>query len=313
MSYLTAFFNFLRTRWRNFHIHNRILVIALLLFLGLTCAFMIWHGVFFSPDRFFVIAFLGVLMVGKADIFLLDWVPPLFLLMGYEYVRGLVPLVVTKIHIRAMIYFDKTVFGVVPTVYLQRLFFSGNEFRWYDYMSAILYLLHFVSFMMIAFFFWLLDRRYFRQYVTAMVVVSFMAFLTYMFFPAMPPWMASQQGFLPPVTHITNLVTAHFAGPLNMPTLYQYFGVNLVAAVPSLHAAYPLMTFLFLRKRFPRAGWAFLPYVLGVWLAVVYLGEHYVFDIVVAIIYVCAVYYFINHWKEILRIFYPLRKQVQPN
>jgi membrane-associated phospholipid phosphatase len=132
-----------------------------------------------------------------------------------------------------------------------------------------------------------------------MVVVSYAAFVTYYLFPAMPPWMASQQGFLPPVAHIMDQVLAHFANPISLPTVYNYVGANLVAAVPSLHAAYPLIAALFINKKYHRWGWLMFLYPLCMALAVMYLGEHYFFDIVAATIYVFVAYIFITNWRGI--------------
>ena len=78
-----------------------------------------------------------------------------------------------------------------------------------------------------------------------------------------------------------------YLGFHNMAALFS--GVNVyandVAAIPSLHAAYPLLILLFACRFFGARGLVVLPYVAGVWLAIVYLGEHYVFDIVVGALY----------------------------
>ena len=57
-----------------------------------------------------------------------------------------------------------------------------------------------------------------------------------------------------------------------------------MAAMPSIHAAYPFLGFLF---GFRLLGWRALPlliYSACVWLSVVYLGEHYVVDVIGGII-----------------------------
>ena len=60
---------------------------------------------------------------------------------------------------------------------------------------------------------------------------------------------------------------------------------NDVAAFPSLHAAYPFLAFLFARRAFGRVGWLMLAYTACVWFAIVYLGEHWVVDIVGGVVY----------------------------
>lgn len=273
------------------------MLIAMLLYVALITAYMIWHQEFFSPDRFVVFAFLGMLVAGRAWMFLWDWLPPILLILGYDYVRGLVPDYITKVHIHVMIYFDKFIFGAVPTLTLQHLFFVDGRIRWYDNVAVIFYFAHFVVPLFLALVFWVIDRKMFKLYMLAMVILSYAAFITYFLFPAMPPWLASQQGFLPPVAHIMDQVLAHFARPISLPTVYQYMGANLVAAVPSLHAAYPFMAALFVNRKFPRWGKLFFLYPAIMWVSVIYLGEHYFFDIVVAVIYTLVIYVGVINWR----------------
>jgi len=289
----------IKEKWRSATGYDRFIAIATAGYLLIISAFMIWHQQFFSPDRFFVFALVGAAAAGKIGTFLWDWTPPILLILGYEYLRGIVPQLITKVHIRAMIYFDRFLFGNVPTIALQHAFFNINRLHWYDYTAVTLYLLHFVVPMLAALLFWVLDRTLFRMYMAAMVALSYLAFATYYFFPAMPPWLAAQQGFLPPVAHIMDLVFAHFAHPISLPTVYQYVGANLVAAVPSLHAAYPLMTALFFYRKFPKYGAIAFAYPVAMWFAVMYLGEHYAFDIIVATIYVLGIYALITNWRNV--------------
>jgi membrane-associated phospholipid phosphatase len=75
--------------------------------------------------------------------------------------------------------------------------------------------------------------------------------------------------------------------------------VNLVAAVPSLHAAYPLLMTLFVGAKLPKLVPLLTVYVLAVWMAIVYLGEHYVFDIVTGVIYAVLAYLLVIYWPAI--------------
>lgn len=291
-----------KANWQNTGAADKIILLSALSYMVIISAFMIWHQEFFSPDRFFIFAFLIMIILGKAWTFFWDWLPPIFLLLGYDYLRGLVPQISGRVHIHAMIYFDKFIFGFVPSVWLQQHFFNG-QIRWYDNIAVILYGMHFIIPLIVALVFWIFDRTYFKLYMAAMVVLSYLAFFTYYFFPAMPPWMASQQGFLPQMVSITSLTAANFAHPISLPTVYNYVGANLVAAVPSLHAAYPLMTALFFYKKFSRWGWSTFIYPLAMWVTVMYLGEHYFFDICVAIIYTLAVFLVITEWNKV-KIFF---------
>ncbi len=72
----------------------------------------------------------------------------------------------------------------------------------------------------------------------------------------------------------------------SIPSIYNLFAANKVAAIPSLHAAYPVMIFLF--SLFLKRKWLITLtgiYMLSVWYAVVYLGEHYLIDVIIGALY----------------------------
>jgi hypothetical protein len=258
--------------------------------------YMIWHRAWLSPDQFFGFAIFGALFIGRIKQFLQDWIPVLLLLFGYEYLRGVVPFLSQTPHIYPMINADLMIFGYLPTIKLQTLLFSSNIIHWYDYFAVTLYIAHFVVPMVIAFVFWLHDRKLFKEYASAFLVLSYMAFFTYIIFPAMPPWMASNLGYLPPLAKIMDQVMGSFAHPISVPSIYQFFGANLVAAIPSIHAAYPWLIFLFLFKKYRFLSFLSLPYVFGVWFAVVYLGEHYAIDVLIGIFYATMAFAVVDHF-----------------
>jgi membrane-associated phospholipid phosphatase len=63
-----------------------------------------------------------------------------------------------------------------------------------------------------------------------------------------------------------------------------------VAGMPSEHAAYPFLFFLFLRHEFGRPAYLALLYVAGIVFAILYLGQHYLIDAVVGFLYVGVAY-----------------------
>src|SRR5262249_28123176 len=64
---------------------------------------------------------------------------------------------------------------------------------------------------------------------------------------------------------------------------------NDVAAVPSLHAAYTMLIALFLWPRLDRRWRPLLvAYPIGMGLSLVYLGEHYLIDILLGWVYAAA-------------------------
>lgn len=275
--------------------HNKLTYIIPVVYILAVSIYMIWHRAWLSPDQFFAFAILATLVIGRIKQFLQDWVPVLLLLFSYEYLRGVIPMLAVQPHIFPMIHADTFLFGFIPTIKLQSALFHPGVNHWYDYVAVTLYISHFIVPMLVAFLFWLFDRKHFKSFTTAFLILSYLAFFTYIIFPAMPPWMASSQGYLPPLDKIMDQVLGSFAHPISVPSIYQFFGADLVAAMPSLHAAYPWLIFLFVFKKF--RYWAFLtlPYVFGVWFAVVYLGEHYAIDVIFGILYSSIVFFFVSY------------------
>lgn len=214
---------------------------------------------------------------------LLEWLPFLALLVAYDYLRGAVSVPTEQAHIVPQLRFDEWLAGgPIPTVWLQERLFDVADLQWYDYASWFVYMSHFFVVWVVAAVLWRVAHHRFRRYVALTVTLTVAGFLTYWLWPAQPPWLAGQEGTMPPVDRIVPVVW----GSLGVPTaasIWEGHGdlVNLVAAMPSLHAAYPFMLLLF----FWPAGWwvraALFAYAVAMGFVLVYGGEHFVLDIVV--------------------------------
>ena len=101
----------------------------------------------------------------------------------------------------------------------------------------------------------------------------------YMLVPTAPPWWAGENGYTSePVRRIMVEVGEPMWGRA-WPTMYQSLGGNPWAAMPSLHFATSILAALLLAETgadMGAAGWA---YALTLGFALIYLGEHYVVDL----------------------------------
>lgn len=291
--------------------YHKVNILAFVLYMVAMTIFMIWQGIGITPDRYVLILILASLFVHKTRRFLMDWLPFLFILIAYDFLRSLAPILNPRVHFLEMINFDKLIFGQNPILFLQSIFYHG-EVGWIDYFSTFFYFLHFALPLGFAFLLWIKNegnllpfgnRNYFKKFSISLLILSYSAFFTFVIFPASPPWLASQHGDLPGVVKILDTTLKSFPTRLQLPTIYESFNPNTTAAVPSLHAAYPFLVLLFALKFFGKKALYFIPYVLGTWFSIVYLGEHYVFDIFTGVIYAIGSFYI----SEIL--FYLWRKQ----
>jgi membrane-associated phospholipid phosphatase len=111
------------------------------------------------------------------------------------------------------------------------------------------------------------------------VIINFGALVVYIAYPMAPPWMASEQGWLPAdVVRITGRGW-HDIGLGRMDVVLQGVG-NPVAAMPSLHAGITFLIAIYGIQRL-RSPWRWLLvlYPLAMSTALVYYAEHYVVDV----------------------------------
>lgn len=103
--------------------------------------------------------------------------------------------------------------------------------------------------------------------------------VAYWLVPTAPPWWAGQNGYLPHVRRIMVEAGTEFWGAL-WQRLYDSLGRNPFAAMPSLHFGTSVMAAHVLGevgRKEAIAGWT---YTAALGFALVYLGEHYVTDLV---------------------------------
>lgn len=277
--------------------------------LGMT-AVMIWQGIGIAPDRYAFVLLLGSLLVGRTRSFIIDWIPFLFILISYDFLRGFANNLAFRVHILELINADRFLFGEVPTVFLQSHFYKNLSPTLIDYVATIFYFLHFALPLAFGFFLWLDKKDNFRRFVTGILLLSYAGWITYVIFPAAPPWMAAQMGFLNGVHKILDVTLQSFPDRFNLPTIYHNINPNPVAAFPSMHAAYPMLVLLFCIKFFKWKGLLFLPYVLMVWFSIVYLGEHYVVDVISGVLYATLFFLVANWLHDRVKYLSWLRKKI---
>lgn len=246
---------------------------------------MVDLGVGIALDRYALLLLLFAALIGRFKTFILDWFPILFLWLSYDFLRGFADNLSGRIHFLELINLEKAIFGSIPTIELQKYFFNPNQLSFLDYLSTVVYFLHFALPLAFGFVLWLDQKAKFRQFITGILILSYSGWVTYVIYPSAPPWMSNDLGYLVGITKILNLTLATFPERLALPTIYHQFNPNPVAAIPSMHAAYPLLVFLYATLFYKRKGLYILPYVFFVWFTLVYLGEHYFIDVLAGAIY----------------------------
>jgi PAP2 superfamily len=228
--------------------------------------------------------------------FVIDWLPVLVILTGYDLVRSFAPDLIPRAVTEPQLRFDEIVFGgEAPTVTLQNWLKPSNDPHVWDYFVWAFYLSHFVVTPCFATYLYVTDRARFRRYSWCLLTVCVAGFATYFILPATPPWLASRQGDLQHTVRVVQKVWASlgFAGPARVFNGAKDLA-NPVAALPSLHAAWPMTMLLFIWNRAPRGRWVLAAYNACMVFILVYGAEHYVSDILLGYLYAIVIFLVVN-------------------
>ncbi|MGN6187333.1 MAG: phosphatase PAP2 family protein [Conexibacter sp.] len=218
---------------------------------------------------------------------LVDWLPFFLVMTAYDLARGGADGWLASTHFLPQADVDRWLFGgQVPTVWLQQHLHRPGSVGWFEVAAFAVYVSHFFVTPLLAGVLWVRDRWRFRRFAASLALLTLLGCITFVAFPAAPPWMASAHRLIGPVQRlIPQLWTWSGIGAESglVGTGYRY--ANDVAAVPSLHAALALLVALAV---WPRRWWAralVAAYPLAMALAIVYTGEHYVADVLLGWLY----------------------------
>jgi membrane-associated phospholipid phosphatase len=230
-------------------------------------------------------------MLGRTKLFLRDWLPFAAIFLAWESMRGLADEFGAAVHSTDIIALERFIFlGRIPSEELQAAFHTPGSVSPLDIAASLMYVAHFALPLIVAFAFWIHDRRHFYRYLMALMLMSFAAFVCYLLIPVAPPRFAGSFGESLAVEDIARTTFSHLQFAPVTTQLYGSISGNPVAAFPSLHAAYPLLAYLFARQLWPRASLILLVWSAGIWFSVVYLGHHYVIDVVAGIAFASMAY-----------------------
>jgi len=246
-----------------------------------------------------------------------DWLPFALVLVLYDLSRGAADMLGAAALWRFQPDADRWLFfGTVPTVWLQERIKMPQP-PWWEMIISSIYMSFFILPYAVAGVLWLYNRTDWAAFVRRFVVLSFAAVAVYVVVPAAPPWAAARCTAAdiaggppnPPCMYrsAAGVPDGGLLGAMHMsqPGAHQFVeristrgwgtlhlqsagalvnsgqaSVNLVAAIPSLHAALTAMISIFLWRRV-RRGWRplLVAYPLAMAFVLVYSAEHFVVDI----------------------------------
>ncbi|MGE2689451.1 phosphatase PAP2 family protein [Mycolicibacterium pulveris] len=246
-----------------------------------------------------------------------DWLPFALILLAYDLSRGAADMIGRPTLWEWPAEADRWLFsGTVPTVWLQEQLKQGHP-PWWEVVLSCVYMSFFILPYVVAGVLWLRDREEWKAFVRLFVGLNFAGLVIYALVPAAPPWAAARctpadveggpayarcmfgsargvpdggvlgamQSSQDGANQWIERIVGRGWGNLNMHTASALLdagqaSVNLVAAIPSLHAGMTAAVAAFLWHRVHKAWRPLLvAYVLLMAFTLVYTAEHYVIDI----------------------------------
>lgn len=171
--------------------------------------------------------------------------------------------------------------GGLPSSMLQRHFFNADQIMPRDVVLGLFHASFFVVPHVIAVLAWHRRRDVFSRYQKATALCFTVSLGAFLLLPTAPPWM-TDPGHVTRIPHhiMTRAVAGNGVGTSEGPAETFWFEPNAAAALPSVHVAVAVLVFLGLGSG---ARWVRLAggvYALAMSVSVVYLGEHFVLDVI---------------------------------
>lgn len=232
--------------------------------------------------------------------FALDFLP--FVLFGilYDFLRIFPKNWAGPIHVAWPYEMEKLLFGFhyEGQVITWNEFFRTHTSIPLDLITGVTYSLHMVIPLGFAFLSWLKHPIESRRFIQAFLLVNFFAFVTYIAFPAAPPWYIEQYGFVPANWSLVG-------SPGGLANFDHFFGANyfhdiyakgswVFGAIPSMHAGFPLLVILFAHRFLKKGMTPLYLYMFLIWFSAVYLRHHYVIDLIAGVLYVFVAYFLVR-------------------
>ncbi len=212
-----------------------------------------------------------------------EWFPLLVILLMYYSLWGKATLlVVTHDRDVMLLAWDKWLFGLEPTVYLQRLI-SPPLTAWMQFSYAF----HLYNIPIVASFIYLYrSRDRFREMMCGLVVISFFGILGYLIVPAIGPKFTLHDVYTVPLTQPLAV--------FNRQIEFMNFARIRRDCFPSLHVGMSFLVWLYAWRNSKKLFWVLLPFILSLWFSTVYLRYHYTVDCIAGFILAPLCYWLAN-------------------
>ena len=217
-----------------------------------------------------------------------------------------------RLRVKYPIAFDRVIgLGTTSTIRLQRALGREDHVGPLEYgLSAVHWSWFLVPHGTLAYML-LRHRAHFPRSAVLMAACFDLGCVVYWLVPTAPPWWAGANGNMPPVRRIMAEAGERFWRRLWDP-LYHSLQGNPFAAMPSLHFGTSVMAARILSQVGPRPaalGWA---YAATLGFGLVYLGEHYVIDLLAGLLLAESIWRVAPRVEPMLRLIAGIVQRLEP-
>lgn len=224
--------------------------------------------------------------------FALALTPWLVFACSYDGMRLLPNYEVNPIDTRGIYEAEKSLFGIgtAAGTLIPGEWFNLHNCAFADFMAGFFYLCWVPVPLGFAIYLYLKGKReMYLRFSLAFLFVNLVGFVGYYIHPAAPPWYVIEHGF----TSVLNTPGSvaglgRFDSLVGAPVFHSIYcnNSNVFAAVPSLHAAYMLVTTIYaiISRQSKLCIGIFAFICLGIWWTAVYSTHHYIIDVLLGIL-----------------------------
>ncbi len=208
----------------------------------------------------------------------------------YDSMRIIPNYEVSAVHIKQPYELEKSLFGILS----EDMRLTPNEYflihnnSVLDFLTGFFYINWVPVPLAFAVYLFIKNKELFIKFSLVFLFVNIAGFIIYYIYPAAPPWYVQIYGF-----------DLHIGVPGNRAGLERFDNLtgipifegiynknaNVLAAIPSLHATYPLIVLYFgIKKGLKKINWLFIIFMFGIWFSAVYSSHHYIIDIIIGVI-----------------------------
>ena len=249
----------------------------------------------FKPEQLFLVVVFDFLYLLSAATrrFILGFSFFIAFWILFDYMKAFPNYRYNTVHIESLYNTEKSWFGIwqVNQKITLNEYWRAHGKPFLDVLCGFFYLCWMPLPLLFAGYLYYRNRPQFFRFSSTFLLINIIGFIIYYIYPAAPPWYVQLHGFQ---------FRAHTPGnTAGLAKFDSYFNVfifhglyakssNVFAAMPSLHAAYPLLCVYYGLKN--RIGYMTILFALitaGIWFTAVYTSHHYVLDVLAGI--ACAV------------------------